>query len=536
MKVARKTLLVGSVSIVGATAFIVSYKNSQDKFNSIFNFQFTNQQPKCYDRIAFKQELNRTISRANPSGIIFVCGRMNAGKTTTIKSALIDRKHVAYVNWREKAISNEKQLNESLKEAFQIKNFKDYWNKISFGWLLKFFLNAFLPRLDYSNTEMEELTQTMNEIETILKFAQKESSFSLGPDDKTRIANRPVIFIDEIGALQGLLSSSAAPSSLSFSSSLPSAATPVTSLEVAKKFILWLIKISKDEMLCDIIFASHDGFTMELLNLADPIYCSSLVIPGFSLDDMKILEKEFPMSFDTISGQTKQQHAELMRLIINEVHGHAGHVLKLLEANSLLKMKSYLNEMKTAERLVYQQAIREAKSSCKKYHYLGSRDFCNGDDCYEKEEMEKVLSLFLSDTRSDPEFPLETVLRETGLDQRVIQLLVKRRILFYNPHSHSIQLRNKLFVDVVREMNNKQIAITSLLKEIQFYDHILDNQEFAMDIQTFAKDGKAVALKTLSMIESGQSITSSPPPSSPSANKENKFFFFNKTKAKEETQ
>jgi hypothetical protein len=144
-------------------------------------------------------------------------------------------------------------------------------------------------------------------------------------------------------------------------------------------------------------------------------------------------------------------------------------------------------QMKTAERLVYQQAIRDAKLSCKKYHYLGSRDFCNGDDCYEKEEIEKVLSLFLSDTRSDPEFPLETVLRETGLDQRVIQLLVKRRILFYSPHSHSIQLRNKLFVGVVREMNNKQIAITSLLKEIQFYDHILDNEDFAMDIQTFAK-------------------------------------------------
>jgi thymidine kinase len=529
MKVSNKGLIVGSVAIAGATAFVFSYKNSQDKFNGIFNYQFRKEQPKCYDRIAFKLELNRSLSRANPSGIIFVCGRMNAGKTTTIKSALIDRKHVAYINWREKAISNEKQLNESLKEAFQIKNFKDYWNRISFGWLLKFFFNAFLPHLDYSNTEMEELTLTLNEIETILKFAKQKGSSSIS-NDKERIANRPVIFIDEIGALQGLLSSSST-SSLSFSSS--SSAT-VTSLEVAKKFILWLIKISKDEMLCDIIFASHDGFTMELLNLADPIYCSSLVIPGFSLDDMKILEKEFPTCFEISPQQSKQHHAELMKLIIDEVHGHAGHVLKLLEANSLLKMKSYLNEMKTAERLVYQQALNEAKSSCKKYHYIGSREFCN-DECYEKEELDKVISLFLADSRSDPEFPLDTVLRETGLDQRVIQLFVKRRILFYNPHSHTIQLRNKLFVDVVREINNKQVAVTSLLKEIQFYDRILENNEFAVDMQTFAKDGKVMALKTLSMIESGQS-TSTTSSSSSLVSKDSKFFFFNKTKAKGETE
>jgi len=72
---------------------------------------------------------------------------------------------------------------------------------------------------------MKELSKTQEEIENVLKYAHRNGDLS----------SRPVIFIDEIGALRGLIDEKQD--------------------EVAKQFLQWMVKISKDEKLCDIILA-----------------------------------------------------------------------------------------------------------------------------------------------------------------------------------------------------------------------------------------------------------------------------------------
>ena len=181
----KKTIFLLTAVTTGAIYGTISY-STYAKFTQIFN---SINSPQCHDRIHFKQELNSFLSRPNPVGIIFVCGRLNAGKTTTIKSALDGRKYIASINWRDKTISNEEDLNNSLKEAFNITSFKDYWKKVDVGVLLTF-LGFFLPKLNYSDSKTD-FENTMKEIEIILKYAKEKHHGD--------IKYRPVIFIDEIG-------------------------------------------------------------------------------------------------------------------------------------------------------------------------------------------------------------------------------------------------------------------------------------------------------------------------------------------------
>lgn len=109
---------------VAATAFAVSNTTSA-RFDAIFNRGEKHHAGECYDRVEFKRALKNNIS-LSPTGIIFVTGRIGAGKTTVIQSVLAERDHVAYVNWRGPDITTEQELVATLNKAFQINGFKEY--------------------------------------------------------------------------------------------------------------------------------------------------------------------------------------------------------------------------------------------------------------------------------------------------------------------------------------------------------------------------------------------------------------------------
>jgi hypothetical protein len=65
-----------------------------------------------------------------------------------------------------------------------------------FGWIIEYFF--YLPTLLNSKRDYYALDEVLDEIEAILKYAYRQRGSS-------RITERPVIFIDEIGKLQPMV-------------------------------------------------------------------------------------------------------------------------------------------------------------------------------------------------------------------------------------------------------------------------------------------------------------------------------------------
>lgn len=429
----RKVVLIGvtSIATVACVGALALKKSASRRFEDIFNFRY-GAEPKCYDRIQFKADFNRLISRPNPIGIVFVCGRLNGGKTTTIKSALTDRKHIAYINWREQTISNPDDLNRSLKDAFHIAYFKDYWA----SWKWSRWMSFFLPNIDFTN-KCTDLEDTMKEIEVILKYSAQNYH---------GIANRPVIFVDEIGTIQGLLRTG--------------------QVDVARRFVKWLVRLSKDEMLCDIVFASNNGYMLELLNLADPQYCRSIVIPDFTEGDVNIvLQQRSHLSEDN----------HFAKSIVTEVGGHAGHVMDITDQRTVLEMKQSLQALKAGEMKCLEAAIANASKSCKGWF----RDSVEG--CYELAQLKRTLELFIAHPSSDPEISLDTVVREAQVGKDIIRELVSECYLFLDPHTETLKARNKLFLDVAKEKWDREYQVKALLAEQIFWEKLANDEEVAVE-------------------------------------------------------
>jgi len=85
-----------------------------------------------------------------------------------------------------------------LKDSFKIVQYKDWMVSLSpmFGWVIESFF--YLPTLLNSKRDYYALDEVLDEIETILKYAYRKRGSS-------RITDRPVIFIDEIGKLQPMV-------------------------------------------------------------------------------------------------------------------------------------------------------------------------------------------------------------------------------------------------------------------------------------------------------------------------------------------
>jgi hypothetical protein len=184
----------------------------------------------------------------------------NAGKTTAIKSALAGRDYVMYINLREKKFTSEETLVKSLKDCFDIRGFQDFMKKFNLGFFASIY-NSFssIGTMLGSSDEFNDLGEILAELEKILKYAYLNKGSG-------KISARPVIFVDEIGNLQPMINGNEHEKAC------------------VKKFINWIVKITKDMMLCDVIFASHDGFSMEILSQSDPLYTIPMTMPDYTED------------------------------------------------------------------------------------------------------------------------------------------------------------------------------------------------------------------------------------------------------------
>lgn len=450
----KRSIFIGStIGVLGATWMVSSFITSHTsaRFDAIFK-RGISVVPICHDRTDFKASLNHYLSYHNPVGIIFVTGRVGVGKSTLIHSVLANRAHVADINWRGKVIKSGDELNEALKEAFAIKTYKDHIKELTGGVEIKQGImlrmyQTFFPSLDFTESDASNLDSTMNDIEKVLRFALMKG--------KGNLKNRPVIFIDEIQALRGLANGKE------------------TDREVAKKFVSWLVRVSRDWHLCDVIFASHDGFAMEILELVDAAYCVPIVVPSFSRSDMAVVAQHYPFVTQSICDSINKY-----------VAGHAEHVKKLMNVTSTSQMREELDKVRTSERKVMAEVMNKASSSCSGpwYRYYKKQNFYT--DCYEKERFTKVMNLLAeSDVSDDPEIPVDTILRQTNVTIQTLQILSHHRVLFYNPGNETIRARNKLFLTLYKEKNQKRAEIESLQINIYFDKQTRDDEDAATDLR-----------------------------------------------------
>eukprot|EP01035_Chromulina_nebulosa_P025376 gene25376-33124_t len=405
--------------------FQKNIKDYRDNFRNIFSENNVYKTSHCVGMDAFLRSLEDKINQPNPFGIVFVTGRKNSGKTTVIKAALASRTHVAYINWRQVTIASDVDLTISLKKAFKVQLFRDYLKNFDFG-LLNPFSKWILPTFTYQRqgAVTDDLSSTLDEIEEILKYAQQLD----GPG----VQSRPVIFIDEIGSMMPLVSGSD------------------DKRQIGKL----------DKGLCDVIFASHDGFSLQILGLSDPLYVSAVTIPDLTRADMKAA-----VSLGRVDSNTSNSmYAANIDVAMQAVGGHAGHVLQLLQSTS---QKDLLQRVSTF-RLSEVETLDTIKNS---------KFFCSTvtQSCYDYTYFEDIMNLFVERRRryseDDPAIALITVLRETDIDRynylwgkdlglRVVKHFVGLGFLFYDPEKNKLMARNKVMLDVFA-------MVTHTAKEMQ---------------------------------------------------------------------
>jgi len=101
------------------------------------------------------------------------------------------------------------------------------------------------------------------------------------------------------------------------------------------------------------------------------------------------------------------------------------------------------------------------------------------------------MDLFLKDriyTKSDdPEIPLDTVVRASGVDKRVVRKFVKDDYLFFDPEKHTIKTRNKLFLNVYDMDQNERARIHYLKQKQERLVARLDNPDASYSEQEDAR-------------------------------------------------
>lgn len=460
----RRVIIIGGIAVVGGTYGVYKVNNSlSNKFKGIFS-GFGETTSVCYDRTKVKGQLRVALDNANPSGIIFVCGRLSAGKTTTIRAVLEDRDYVAQINWRGKALRSEADLVDTIKSAFRIADFKSYLSGfipgVNPGWLLSTIWNT-LPSLDYNDSRLDELTKIQDEIEALLKFAQRNRA-------KSRINCRPVIFIDEIGALN---------------------ITDPKSKEMCTKFVAWLVKISKDYKCCDIIVATTDAYTLDVFNLVDPMYVTTVIMPDLAVEDIEVILAQCQKN-----NPNKSAYRPNAQDILRGVGGNAGFVLSLCQAQSEMQFQLLIDAKKVGEMTKLKEVVRQAKK-CR--YTIRDFDIVKNYDKggYEPADFHRLMETFSKHGSSDPAIPVDTLLRQSKVPEPALVNLVKSQVFFQNPSNHTVQVRSKLFLDVYKAQHDRDAQVRALRADLVAWTAIAQgSHEFQSDMLTALEKVRAIEL------------------------------------------
>eukprot|EP01038_Epipyxis_sp_PR26KG_P005813 gene5813-8019_t len=403
---------VGAMSTVGLAAAYVKYR-IEDSYKEIFS-RF--QSKPYYDREVLKREFGDKINRDTPSGIIFVCGRVNNGKTSLVKSMLKNRKYVAYMNWRSKPdIWETEKLIKDLRSTFKISSFYDSLP----GMLPRLFMD-WLPRFKTRDTNSNKLEDMLDQIEEVLKFSYLRNK-------NGNVQDRPVIFIDEVHQL---------------------VSPDGTVSESAQKFVNWLVEMSKDNHYCDVVVCTTDANSKAIFALSNPKYVSTIIVDDLRKEDFEIIIKEYWRDHGNGIKQQPWLGPSSVSKAIEEVGGTAGGVIDLCSTRSQLSFYKTLIDLRRQEKERFDILLANSKKQC---GFL-----IRTKNCYTFDEFKKVANVIIEKGgNSDPKFPIGTLARESKVSEEVIWLFVRLNYLFVEPrdvnNQFPVMFSSKLFMDVYKE-------------------------------------------------------------------------------------
>jgi hypothetical protein len=463
-----------SMKVVGTLGVtILAYQwydanTTSSKFGSVFRSQFKEVQ--CIGRKEFRKKLQDDLDAQSWNGIIFISGRIQMGKSTAIMSVLQGRKYVAYVDWSEEKNFNSltsDKLNEKLKGAFNLNLIGDdivkFMNKLSFGPLNRIYL-CFYPTPE--SEKCKQLEQTLREIEKILQFAKDNN------------LPRPVIFLDEIGALDPLLKNQQTEHHI---------------------YILfgWLMSASK-EQLCDVIVVDRNGWAITnfLEPKVDPIYIRSLVLEDMDSADIDEILKDMPREL--------RDHRQAQELL-NDVGGHGMHLIRLARSKSLEEMQSTYQKLLLREARYLQNLYDSCQPCPWSWGIWGNKRL---EVCVEKREIDAILEAFLRrvrDGNGDPKVHVNRLAHEAKVSVRTLKYLGTKNLLYFNPVEQTVSVRNKLLLRVCQLKKQKAAEAAELERAMGKYIVILNPIPIMVDGKNVARvpspDERAEAERQLELIE-----------------------------------
>jgi hypothetical protein len=442
---------LGSVAIGGATYLYLKHRISLNYTDIFTRFQHK----PYYDRDGLKNELRDQLNRDTPGGIIFVCGRVNNGKTSLIKSVVQDRKYVAYMNWRTKAdIWQSDKLVKDLKSTFKISSF--FATLPGFAYVGGLF--DVVPRMRGKDLDSERLEDVLQQIEDILRFSYEKSHTG-------DVRERPVIFIDEVHHLM--------PPDGKFSAS-------------SMKFINWLVEMTKDNHYCDVVVSTTDANSKALFSLSNPKYVSTVIVDDLRKEDFDIIVKEYWKE----KGNGTKLHPWLgdksVDAAFKEVGGTAGGVIDLCTTNSELGFHKKLRDLRRQEKERFDNLLTGANLKCGLL--LRTRN------CYTFQDFKKVANVLIEKGDGiDPQMPIGTLSRESKVPEDIIWMFIRNNYLFAQARDSNnkfpVMFSSKLFMDVYKEDLEPRLRGAKLVQQIDSLkaSMLVRSFEFESDRQDYLR-------------------------------------------------
>jgi hypothetical protein len=364
---------------------------ASSRFHAMFNSNSLPQREGAGGRKKIREKFLEYLNAPNNSGIIFITGREQTGVSTTIVGALQGRKNVAYVSWRDDKLNNNiKDLNfdHKLKKSFNLvgSDLREFLSDVGLESVLKFLVASFGVNLEVLSST-PNFEKTLRDVETSLKFAKLENY------------PRPVICIDDIGGL------------IKYQP------------DKCQRLMSWLVSVSVEMQLCDVIVADQNGWVME--NIVKPNHVRTIVLGDLDEDDLVEFVERMPQEL---------RDQPTTRQMLNNVGGHGLHISRLTTSRSLEEMREKYREL----------LVTEAKIQS---NYIGQRHA----PCFEKREVERILDIFLrkvSEGNQDPQIHVNRLASEARVSVQTLQHLGSKGLLYFDPTKQTVSVRNKLFLTV----------------------------------------------------------------------------------------
>ena len=445
--------LLGKLAGAGACAVGGVYathkyfeKDVQQRYKAIFNLD--SKKDIFYEREFVSATIQNAFRDVDPSGIIFVTGRMGAGKTSTIRAVLRDVPYATHIDLRgyRDGIKTTEELVMILKKSFGIKQFKDYFRDIKVIWLI---INLFqlipIPSLRYEKDELNSLAAVLEEIKNVCKFRPPG------------VTTRPVIYIDEIANLT----------------------INAENEKAVRDFYDWVITCSRDERFFDFICSSSNGFYKFPV---DSKYVTTITVGDLNLTEIENMLDHFSARKKIVLNFMNKHQ------ILCDAGGNIGEAKKLCIVTSPWDYQNQLMSLRYGERDTLENAIKNAYKPV----WFSKRPAGS----YTAKELKSILNVFANNGAADPSIHLCELTIKADVEEHVIKALVEghTKYLFYDPLSKCVRVRSKLFLEAFREHIAKEIWIGRIEGEIVSCKKIISDLEGSRYDEIEAAENKLIEL------------------------------------------